>query len=77
MYDHKFVVLDNDGNLKLATLAGEVGESILEVGNRNVQSVSVTDNIMKVVVEDEEFVSNQKVHNYEYDFTTKQLKTID
>jgi len=76
MYDHKFVVLDNDGNLKLATITGEIGETILETQNRNVQSVSVTNTTLKVVVEDAEYATNQKVQNYEYDFTTKQLKTI-
>ena len=77
MYDHKFVVLDNDGNLKLAAITGEIGDTILETQGRNVQSVSVANTTLKVVVEDAEYATNQKVHNYEYDFTTKQLKTID
>jgi hypothetical protein len=77
MYDHKFVVLDNDGNLKLAAITGEIGDTILETNNRNVQSVVITNTVLKVVVEDVDYATNQKVYNYEYDFTTKQLKTIE
>ena len=77
LYDHQFVVLDSDNNLKLASLTGEVGEPLIAVGERNVKSVDVNNTTLRVVIEDEDFANNQKLHNYEYNFASKEVKTID
>ena len=77
MYKESIIILDKDGKIKTSTLDGTKGEAILEVGTNTVESVNVTNGILRVVLQDKDYETNKKVIKYEYDFETKKLNPIE
>ena len=77
MYQENIIILDKDGKIKTSTLDGTKGDAILEVGTNTVESVNVTNGILRVVLQDKDYETNKKVIKYEYDFETKKLNPIE
>ena len=76
MHEDKFIIVDKDGQLKLATLEGERVETISEITG-NIQTLTVENGILTVVVEDADYATNQKTIKYEYSIDAKQLKIVE
>ena len=76
IFEHQFVIQDSDDYLKLATLSGTKGDKLVEVGNGVVESVKITNGIMEVIIQDQDYATNQKTYKYEYDFVNKKLTPI-
>lgn len=77
LYKDSIIILDKDNNIKTATLKGEKGEKILELGENKVNDVTITNGILRIVLEDKDYATNKKLIKYEYDFETKKLKTVE
>lgn len=71
------IVLDKDNKIKTATLKGEVGEDIIELGENQVNDISISNGILRIILQDKDYATNKKLLKYEYDFETKKLKTIE
>ena len=77
LYKDSIIILDKDNKIKAATLKGEKGEDILELGENKVNDITVTNGILRIVLEDKDYETNKKLVKYEYDFETKKLKTVE
>ena len=77
VYEGNIVVLDKDNKIKTVTLKGEKGDDIVDIGANKVNDITITNGILKIVLEDKDYETNKKLVKYEYDFETKKLKTIE
>jgi uncharacterized protein with PQ loop repeat len=77
VYKDSIVILDKDNIIKVATLKGVKGDKILELGENKVHDINVTNGILRIVLEDKDYATNNKLVKYEYDFETKKLKTVE
>ena len=77
MYEDSIVILDKDDKIKMSSLKGEIGDTIVEVGANKVESVTATNGVLKIILQDKDYVTNQKLIKYEYTFETKKLNTIE
>ena len=76
VYNGSIVILDKDNKLKTATLKGEKGDDILEVGENKVNDITVVNGILKIVLQDKDYETNKKLIKYEYDLEGKKLNPI-
>ena len=71
------IVLDKDNKIKTATLKGEKGEEILDIGENQINDINVTNGILRIILQDKDYATNKKLIKYEYNFETKKLSTIE
>lgn len=77
IYKDKIVVLSKANKIKVATLKGELGADILDLGENKVDSMNVTNGILRIILQDKDYVTNQKLIKYEYDFENNKLNTVE
>ncbi len=77
MYKENIVILDTDNKIKTSTLAGVKGEGILDITTNTVESITVQNGVLKIILKDKDYDTNQKLVKYEYDFETKKLNPIE
>lgn len=77
LYTDSIVVLDKDNKIKLSTLKGERGDTIIELGENKVNDITASNGILRIVLADKDYETNKKLVKYEYDFETKKLKTVE
>ena len=77
IYKDKIVVLSKANKIKVATLKGELGADILDLGENKVDSMNVTNGILRIILQDKDYATNQKLIKYEYDFENNKLNTVE
>ena len=77
IYKDKIVVLSKANKIKVATLKGELGSDILDLGENKVDSMNVTNGILRIILQDKDYATNQKLIKYEYDFENNKLNTVE
>ncbi len=77
IYKDKLVVLSKANKIKVATLKGELGADILDLGENKVDSMNVTNGILRIILQDKDYATNQKLIKYEYDFENNKLNTVE
>jgi len=77
MHEDKFVILDKDNYLKLSTIEGVRSDKMVEVKEGKVQSVKVENGIVRIIIEDKDYETTQKVTKYEYDIDNTKLSPIE
>ena len=77
MYKESILVLDNDNKIKTSSLNGEIGDTIVELGEGKVESLNITNGILRITIQDKDYETNKKLVKYEYDFEAKKLSPIE
>ena len=77
MYKENILILDTDNKIKTSTLTGEKGDTILELGEGKVDSLNISNGILRITVQDKDYETNKKLVKYEYDFEAKKLTPIE
>ena len=77
IYKDKIVILSKANKIKVATLKGELGADILDLGENKVDSMNVTNGILRIILQDKDYATNQKLIKYEYDFENNKLNTVE
>ena len=77
MHEEKFVILDKDNFLKLSTLDGERSDKMVEVKEGRIQSIKVENGIVRIIIEDKDYETTQKLIKYEYDIDNTKLSPIE
>ena len=76
VYKDKIVILDNDNKIKTSTLKGVKGQNILDLGENKVDSINVTNGILRIILKDKDYDTNNKLIKFEYDFENNKLNTV-
>ena len=77
IYKENILILDTDNKIKTSTLTGEKGDTILELGEGKVESLNISNGILRITVQDKDYETNKKLVKYEYDFEAKKLTPIE